>query len=504
MKVLAIVPARCGSKGFPDKNIAKIAGKTLLELAVNVGLESSLVDDVYVSTDCEKYESIAIKGGAKSLGLRPAALATDSAKSIDAIIDLLTRINEDYSHVVLLQPTSPVRTPEDIENMLRLMEENNADASVSMVKLEEPHPYKLKSIDQNGFITPFIEGTTSEVPRQSLPEAYALNGALYITRVETILKEKTFLPKETVPYIMSENINIDTEEDFIFMQAMYDAGKINLFGAKQMNREQVLNIAERFAVNIKQKNGELDVLLGHNDHILSNYKRDNVKLIGGWYHENIDLNVDFLVAVIEKYKIRTLNFIGASKSCSGEIILAKGIIRAKIKTPKMNLFMFSAYTSIDKEIYEKRRLIDKVPGSLIKLWDSEEYTKELIKEMELRRLVGNKHIEAYLFYPTRSSYGEKILASRIEGDNIHHIELPVYMHNTLYPMWKNVDQDRTIEIYENIIKKMHKDDHQFYLAMQNHKSYKFHLYSILENPEEFKEHLANFIIAYKAEHDISY
>lgn len=229
MKVLAIVPARCGSKGFPNKNIAKIGGKTLIELAINVAIQSNVIDDVYISTDCKEYETIGINSGAKSLGLRSEKLATDTAKSIDVIIDLIKNLEINYDYVVLLQVTSPIRTPIDILNMIELIKTNNADAAVSVSKLEEPHPYKLKAIDNNGYIKSFIEGTTSEVPRQSLPEVYALNGALYITKVKVILENKTFLPLKTMPYIMKDNINIDTEEDYLFLKSMYNNGKVEVF-----------------------------------------------------------------------------------------------------------------------------------------------------------------------------------------------------------------------------------------------------------------------------------
>lgn len=229
MKVLAIVPARCGSKGFPNKNIAKIGDKTLLELAVKVGLDCQAIDDVYVSTDCKEYENIAVNAGAKSLGLRPEEFATDSAKSIDVVIDLINRLEDSYEYLVLLQPTSPIRKPKDIENMINLLKEKNADACVSVTQFEEPHPFKLKSIDNDGYVKSFIDGTTSEVPRQSLPKAYALNGAIYITKIETILNEKTFLPKKTVPYIMDTNINIDSEEDFIFLEAMVQKKKVKVW-----------------------------------------------------------------------------------------------------------------------------------------------------------------------------------------------------------------------------------------------------------------------------------
>ena len=235
MKVLAIVPARCGSKGFPHKNIAKIGDKTLLELAVNVAAQCNVIDDVYISTDCEMYEQMALKAGAKSLGLRPEHLATDTAKSIDAIIDILEKVNKKYDYVVLLQPSSPLRTPQDIEDMINSMLKENVDASVSVVQLDEPHPYKLKSINEDGYITSFIEGTISEVPRQLLPKVYALNGALYITKTEIILNQKTLLPKNTIPYIMNKLINIDTEEDFLFMKTMYEIGKIKLFGVENAN-----------------------------------------------------------------------------------------------------------------------------------------------------------------------------------------------------------------------------------------------------------------------------
>jgi len=232
MKVLAIVPARCGSKGFPNKNIMKISDTTLLELAVNIGVKSNYIDDVYVSTDCIEYEKIALKAGAKSLGLRPAKLATDSSKSIDVVIDLLQSIQEEYKYVVLLQPTSPLREPDDIKCMIELMQEKDVDASVSISRLEEPHPYKLKSITHDGYVESFMKGKTSEVPRQSLPKVYALNGAIYISKTEVILREKTFLPKKTLPYIIEENINIDTEIDFLLLKTMYENNKINIFGMK--------------------------------------------------------------------------------------------------------------------------------------------------------------------------------------------------------------------------------------------------------------------------------
>lgn len=228
MNILAIVPARCGSKGFPHKNIAKIKGKTLLEWAIHIGIQTDIISDVYVSTDCKEYETIAKNAGAHSLGLRPEEFATDGAKSIDVVIDLIKKLDKSYDYLVLLQPTSPLRTPNDIKNMIEQIQLNDADACVSVSSIEEPHPYKLKSIDTNGYVKPFLEGTTSEVTRQSLPKVYALNGAIYITKINVILEQKTFLPPKTISYIMSENINIDSENDFIFLEAMIEKKKVVL------------------------------------------------------------------------------------------------------------------------------------------------------------------------------------------------------------------------------------------------------------------------------------
>lgn len=194
MNVIAIVPARSGSKGFPHKNMARINGKTLIELAVKVGLDCKDIKKVYISTDSYEYEKTALEEGAESLGLRPEKFATDTAKSSDAVIDLITRLREPVDYVVLLQPTSPIRSPRDISKMLNLLTQTKADAIVSVEKLEEPHPNKLKQITAKGFLAPFIKSTSSEVPRQLLPAVYKLNGAIYIVRTSTLMAEGTFLP----------------------------------------------------------------------------------------------------------------------------------------------------------------------------------------------------------------------------------------------------------------------------------------------------------------------
>ena len=228
MKIVALIPARCGSKGFKDKNMAKIKGKTLIELAIRVAKNSDIVDDVYISTDCKNYEDIALKAGAKSFGLRDKKLATDNAKSIDVVIDFLNKFENKPKYLLLLQPTSPFRTSQDIKNAFNILQ--TADSVVSVVEFDEPHPYKLKVIE-NSKLKPFIKNTTSEIPRQQLPKVYALNGAIYFIKIDVLLKEKTFFPENTKPLIMPQPlINIDSEWDYLFLKTLINENKIKLEG----------------------------------------------------------------------------------------------------------------------------------------------------------------------------------------------------------------------------------------------------------------------------------
>ena len=217
MKAVAIIPARCGSKGFLNKNIKKIEGKTLIEWAIEVAKKSMYITDIYISTDCKEYEEIAVKVGAKSLGLRARELATDIAKTKDVVYDLMSRIDSKYEYIVLLQPTSPIRKGSDIDYMIDNIK--NFDAMVTLARVNEPHPYKMKMIENNR-VKPFIKDSTSEVPRQSLPEVYMLTGAIYLVKYNVFMKEKTFLPQNTKPYITNNwIINIDSIDDYLLLKA---------------------------------------------------------------------------------------------------------------------------------------------------------------------------------------------------------------------------------------------------------------------------------------------
>lgn len=228
MKAIGIVPARSGSKGLPDKNIRRIGDRSLLELAVGVGVDCPMLDEVYISTDSADYEAMAKAAGATSLGLRPAALASDQARSVDAVIDLIRRLSAPPEAIVLLQPTAPARTPEQISAALAGLEK--ASAVVSVCRLEEPHPAKLKRINDQGYLVPFLDQGDSETPRQALPPVYQLTGAIYAIRTETLLHEETFFPSDTQPLVTHCGVNIDAEQDLLFLRMLWEQGRIELHG----------------------------------------------------------------------------------------------------------------------------------------------------------------------------------------------------------------------------------------------------------------------------------
>lgn len=228
LSAIGIVPARAGSKGVPDKNIQRVGDRSLLELAVAVGVDCAALSAVYVSTDSPDYLAMAEAAGAVSNGLRPAALASDTAKTVDVVLDLLDRLDQQPDALVLLQPTAPMRTPIQIEQALALL--GDADAVVSVCRLEEPHPAKLKRIGGDGLLYPFLDRASSEQPRQALPPVYRLTGAIYAIRVTAIRAARSFFPPRVRPLATECGINVDTPDDLLMLRTLWELGRLELHG----------------------------------------------------------------------------------------------------------------------------------------------------------------------------------------------------------------------------------------------------------------------------------
>jgi len=229
VQIAAVIPARGGSKGVPRKNLLRLGPDTLVARAVRCAQRAG-IETILLSTDDVEIAEEGRRAGARVPALRPANLASDSARTLDAVLHVLAAARCEPDAVLLLQPTSPFRGVEDLRAAIDLLETRaDADAVVSVTRLEEPHPAKVKRIE-NGWLAPFLPGSSSETPRQELPDAWRLNGAIYLVRRGAMLRERTLLPKATLPLEMpaERSLNIDHPWDVVLAQAVLDRGLVKL------------------------------------------------------------------------------------------------------------------------------------------------------------------------------------------------------------------------------------------------------------------------------------
>lgn len=213
-KVIAVIPARGGSKRLPDKNILPLHGTPLIVYSIKAALMCRLVDTVVVSTDTDEIAKIAVDTGAE-VDMRSENLSTDTATTINVLKDLLTRFDS-YNICVTLQPTSPLRTFDDITNSLELFEKMNADSVISVCKAEHP-PHWINTIGRNGEMDNFQQGEIKSKRSQEFGDYFILNGAIYCNCVKRLLKSNSFIFKSNCyAYVMPSNksVDIDTIEDF--------------------------------------------------------------------------------------------------------------------------------------------------------------------------------------------------------------------------------------------------------------------------------------------------
>ncbi|CEN76457.1 acylneuraminate cytidylyltransferase [[Clostridium] sordellii] len=212
-KVLAIIPARAGSKGIKDKNIIDLNGKPLIAHSIEAGLKSKYINKVVVSTDGEKIAKVAKDYGAEVPFLRPKHLATDTAKTIDCVIHCIEELKkngEEYDYVVLLQPTQPLRQPWHIDEAFELIIKRNEDSLVSISKVKD-HPVLMRTIDKNGYAINLLEGSSTK-RRQEFPNFYKVNGAIYINKINENLNYDTSFNDNKLVYIMDEQYGVDIDD----------------------------------------------------------------------------------------------------------------------------------------------------------------------------------------------------------------------------------------------------------------------------------------------------
>ncbi len=229
MSVIALIPARSGSKGLPGKNIRPFNGTSLLALAIQQARACKAINRIIVSTDSEEYAHLARKEGAEVPFLRPAQLSQDHSTDLEtfqhALQELKLQPHDDHL-IVHLRVTYPVRTPKQISDCIELLQKNPQADSVRSVCLSAHSPYKMYQITA-GQLRPVVECNIPEAynqPRQILPPVYEHNGAIDIIR-SRIIFNGSMSGSIILPYLMDHNYDIDTLEDFKLAETALSSGE---------------------------------------------------------------------------------------------------------------------------------------------------------------------------------------------------------------------------------------------------------------------------------------
>lgn len=211
--LIAVIPARGGSKGVPRKNIRIVAGKPLIAWTIEQAKKSKYIDRIILSSEDEEIIDVARGLGCEVPFVRPRELALDDIPGIDPVLHALKSV-PGYDYVVLLQPTSPLRSTEDIDGTIEKCLNQGANACVTVTEPEKS-PYWMFTLNSEGKMVPLIATDAKVTRRQDLPKVFALNGAVYVARCDWLIASQTFLYEETVPFLMpkSRSFDIDTELD---------------------------------------------------------------------------------------------------------------------------------------------------------------------------------------------------------------------------------------------------------------------------------------------------
>ena len=224
MKNLAIIPARSGSKGLKDKNILPLNGKPLLAYSIEAAFSSGCFDTVHVSTDSEKYADIARRYHADIPFLRSTETAADDTSSWDVVLEVLEKYAREekfFETVALLQPTSPLRKPDDIRRAYQLMEEKHAEAIISVCEVDHP-PLWCNTLPEDGCMDGFLL-SENRGPRQILRPYYRINGALYLLTVSALRAQGGVVYNSNCyAYTMprERSIDIDVKLDFLIAEML--------------------------------------------------------------------------------------------------------------------------------------------------------------------------------------------------------------------------------------------------------------------------------------------
>ncbi|GAB4461220.1 MAG: acylneuraminate cytidylyltransferase family protein [Bacteroidales bacterium] len=207
--VLAIIPARGGSKGIPKKNIKLLAGKPLIAWTIEEAKKSKYIDRLILSSEDDEIIKVAKDWGCEVPFVRPKELAMDDTPGVEPVLHAINILPEKYDYVCLLQPTSPLRKAEDIDGCIEKCIYSNSLSCVSVCEVEQ-HPYWMYEIDNEEKLTPLFKNNIKR--RQDLPRLYSLNGAIYFIKIDLIKIRKNFIDENTLVFIMNKQKSIDIDD----------------------------------------------------------------------------------------------------------------------------------------------------------------------------------------------------------------------------------------------------------------------------------------------------
>lgn len=221
MKNIAIIPARSGSKGLPDKNIKELNGHPLLYYSIKAAQESGLFSEIMVSTDSDVYAEVAKSCGASVPFLRTKKNSNDGSSSWDVVREVLAKYHSlglEFDTVCLLQPTSPLRDSKDIINAYELLNEKEADAITSVCECEHS-PLWCMALDDDHYLGDFRK-SLADMPRQKLKQYYRFNGAIYIRKFKYIENQVILFDSKEYALVMDRvrSVDIDTLDDFKYAE----------------------------------------------------------------------------------------------------------------------------------------------------------------------------------------------------------------------------------------------------------------------------------------------
>lgn len=230
-KILAIIPARGGSKGIPSKNIINIYGKPLIQYSIECAKESKYIDRIIISTDDLKIKEVAEKCGGDVPFLRPSELAQDTSRTIDCLVhavNWLKEQGEEYDYLVLLQNTVPLRKRWQVDGAIEKLFSSNERSLVSVTEVEE-NPVLVRTLNEDGTVKNMLQ-LNSTMRRQDFPKFYRVDGAIYIQKLDEDFNLDTSLNDGKLAYIMEEKYSVDID-------TYLDIKKIEYYLEQELNNK---------------------------------------------------------------------------------------------------------------------------------------------------------------------------------------------------------------------------------------------------------------------------